>query len=147
MEIFENAGLSFSSGRTKTEVCRTSYIARSVRDAIVIVSLKRFRVRGQKRFEYATCGCVLFKSAEKKSPFSIISVHTWRRGRTFNPNFYGVLDSQASFQRYVGWISVQNFVTVLYGNFPRFSPNSRAKTESVLLKASKRNDSLLKIVP
>ena len=93
------------------------------------------------------CGCVLFKSAEKKSPFSIISVHTWRRGRTFNPNFYGVLDSQASFQRYVGWISLQNFVTVLYGNFPRFSPNSRAKTESVLLKASKRNDSLLKIVP
>ena len=66
VEIFENAGLSFSSGRTKTEVCRTSYIARSVRDAIVIVSLKRFRVRGQKRFEYATCGCVLFKSAGKK---------------------------------------------------------------------------------
>ena len=121
-------------------MCRTSYSARSERDAIVIVSLKRFRVRGQKRFEYATCGCVLFKSAEKKSPFSIISVHTWRRGRTFIPNFYGVLYSQASFQRYVGWISLQNFVTVLYGNFPRFSPNSRAKTESVLLKASKRND-------
>ena len=102
MEIFENAGLSFSSGRTKTEVCRTSYSARSVRDAIVIVSLKRFRVRGQTRFEYVTCGCVLFESAEKKSPFSIISVHTWRRGRTFNSHFHGVFDPQASFQRYVG---------------------------------------------
>ena len=66
VEIFENAGLSFSSGRTKTEVCRTSCSARSVKDAIVIASLKRFRVRGQKRLEYATCGCVLFESAEKK---------------------------------------------------------------------------------
>lgn len=27
--------------------------------------LKRFRVDGNKRYEYATCGCVLFESAEK----------------------------------------------------------------------------------
>ena len=47
---------------------------------IEFASFLRFRVKGQKRFEYSTCG---FEN-EKKNQFSKISGYVWTRGLLFN---------------------------------------------------------------
>ena len=73
---FENAGFSFRCGRTKTEVFEYDDVIHhipialhklcSIRDVIILSSYKRFRVDGQKRFKYVTCGRVFFENGEKK---------------------------------------------------------------------------------
>ena len=85
----------------------------------------------------------------KKSPSSKISAyHECRRGRTLNPNLVCLI-LKAAFNG--TWAkSPCKTLLVLSRNFLRFSPNSCAKTESVLLIANnrnERNDSLLKTVP
>ena len=60
--------------------CHTSYRARPVRLAIVIpFCVASSCGRAKNEFEYATCGGVFFLQWTKKSPFSKISGHVWKR--------------------------------------------------------------------
>ena len=86
VEIFVNAGLSFTIGRTKTEdlgkdfvICHILLVLRlfCIRDDIVLSYFRRFSVfmwTGAKTIQIrrATCGSFFpgFLKTEKKSPFS-----------------------------------------------------------------------------
>ena len=89
VEIFKNVGFSITCGLTKTEIFKYDNVIHHMflawrmfnkgcyRFSIVFA----FLCGRRKRFEYATCGCVLFWKRRKKSPCSKISGYVWTRRR------------------------------------------------------------------
>ena len=89
VEIFKNVGFSITCGLTKTEIFKYDNVIHHIflawrmfnkgcyRFSIVFA----FLCGRRKRFEYATCGCVLFWKRRKKSPCSKISGYVWTRRR------------------------------------------------------------------
>ena len=85
VEIFENAGFSFTRGRTKTKVFKCDDVIhhillawRMLRNWCHCIDI--VRVDGRKRFEYATQRCffVFFLKRRKKFQFSKISGYEWK---------------------------------------------------------------------